>query len=331
MRKLASVQYVHGIEPISGADRIELVKVLGWQCIAPKGQFHVGQMCVYFEVDSFLPVCEMFEFLRKTSYKNSPILGEGFKLRTVKMRGQISQGLVQPLDILPKEVWCIGDDVTEVLGVRKWEEEERITDFGVTCGGFPSNYFEPTDEIRCQAVPAVLKEFKGKKVYVTTKMDGTSVSVYRLGEHFGVCGRNYEFSEGKLVDFMNSLGLSLDTMPDGMMIQGEFCGAGIQKNRLKLKRPEWYVFTIQYKGERLGLHEMLTWCTKLGLKTVPVEEVTEFGYSSVDELLERAKGKYPSGMDKEGIVIRPVVAEKSNVLDGWLSIKAINNDYLLKE
>lgn len=346
MRKLASVQYIHGIEPIEGADRIELVKVLGWQCIVPKGEFKVGDLCVYFEVDSFLPICDRFEFLRKSSYKKTDIMGEGFRLKTVKMRGQISQGLVQPLDILPfdvhgymekqadgKLVPCvnIGDDVTELLGVRKWEEEERVTDFGVTCGGFPSVYFEPTDEIRCQAVPAVLDEFRGREVYITTKMDGTSVSVYRLGDHFGVCGRNYEYSEGKLVDFMKGLGLGPDTMPDGMMIQGEFCGAGIQKNRLKLKRPEWYVFTIQYKGERLGLKEMLVWCEKLGLEHVPVEEVTGFCYSSVAELLERARGKYPSGMDKEGIVIRPVVPVKSEALGGWLSIKAINNDYLLKE
>ena len=93
-RKLASVQYVHHITPIEGADKIECVHVLGWQCVANKGQFHVGDHCVYMEVDSFLPVCEQFEFLRSNSYRKSEIFGEGFRLKTLKFRGQISQGLL---------------------------------------------------------------------------------------------------------------------------------------------------------------------------------------------------------------------------------------------
>lgn len=331
MRKLASVQYVHNIEPIEGADKIELVKVLGWQCVAPKGEFKVGELCVYFQVDSFLPICEQFEFLRKTSYKNSPILGEGFRLKTIKLRGQISQGLVQPLDILPRDVWCIGDDVTELLGVRKWEEEEQVSDFGTTCGDFPSPYFEKSDESRIQEFPQLLQELQGELVYESTKMDGTSLSVYHSGDHFGVCGRNKEFKEGPVCDFINGLGLNIDTVPDQMMIQGELCGPGIQKNRLKLKQPEWYVFTIQYDGKRLGLDEMLAWCEKLGLKHVPIEEVKVFDYKSINNLLERAKGRYKSGNPKEGIVIRPVSPKYSNVLNTWLSVKALNNDFLLKE
>ena len=68
-RKLASVQYVHHITPIEGADRIECVHVLGWKCVANKGQFRVGDCCVYMEADSFLPICEQFEFLRSSSYE----------------------------------------------------------------------------------------------------------------------------------------------------------------------------------------------------------------------------------------------------------------------
>lgn len=68
-RKLASVQYVHGITAIEGADNIECVHVLGWKCVAKKGEFNVGDHCVYFEVDSFLPICEQYEFLRKAVTK----------------------------------------------------------------------------------------------------------------------------------------------------------------------------------------------------------------------------------------------------------------------
>ena len=111
-RKLASVQYVHHITPIDGADKIECIHVLGWQCVANKGQFSVGDLCVYMEVDSFLPVCDTFEFLRTSSYKNSENLGEGFRLKTMKFKGQISQGLVQPLSILPEGEYAIGTNVT---------------------------------------------------------------------------------------------------------------------------------------------------------------------------------------------------------------------------
>lgn len=139
MRKLASIQYIHDITPIAGADRIELAHVLGWQVTAQKGQFHVGDRAVYFEIDSFLPLRPEFEFLRKTSYKNSPILGEGFRLRTMKFRGEISQGLLMSPDDFPElkdRELPIGMDVTEALGVRKWEIEERATNGGTIIGEF---------------------------------------------------------------------------------------------------------------------------------------------------------------------------------------------------
>lgn len=92
-------------------------------------------------------------------------------------------------------------------------------------------------------------------------------------------------------------------------IQGEFCGAGIQKNRLKLTKPEWYVFTVidLKTHRRYPIHEMRELCAKLQLKMVPVEEEGEaFAYGSVDALLERAKGKYPSGMSWMGAGFRPI-------------------------
>ena len=135
-RKLASIQYVHNITPIEGAEKIECVHVLGWQCVANKGQFSIGDKCIYMEVDSFLPVCERFEFLRASSFKENEIMGAGFRLKTMKFRGQISQGLVQPLEILPEGKYEIGDDVTELLGIRKWEIEERVSNDGTVIAEF---------------------------------------------------------------------------------------------------------------------------------------------------------------------------------------------------
>ena len=339
-RKLASVQYIHHVTPIDGADRIECVHVLGWQCVANKGQFKVGDLCVYMEVDSFLPICERFEFLRSSSYKNSELMGEGFRLKTLKFRGQISQGLVQPLSILPEGNYEIGDDVTDILGIRKWEVEERVTNSGTVIGDFPS-FITKTDELRVQSYPGLIDEFKrAGRYYISTKMDGTSVTMYIRDGHFGVCGRNFEYADDDkcaMWKYARERKIPEKTAESNLTdiaIQGEFCGAGIQKNRLKLVKPEWYVFTMVDLAtrRRLPLSRMTEICKKLGLNMVPIEEESDnFKYSSMDELLKRAKGKYASGMNKEGIVIRPVVPVYSPTIEGPLSMKVLNNDYLLKE
>lgn len=339
-RKLASVQYVHGVTPIEGADRIECIHVLGWKCVANKGQFKVGDHCVYMEVDSFLPICPEFEFLRKTSYKNSEVLGEGFRLKTVSFRGQISQGLIQPLSILPEGDYQLGDDVTGLLGIRKWEIEERVTSSGTVIGEFPSGITK-TDELRVQSYPELIDEFRQVPAYyISTKMDGTSVTMYWRDGHFGVCGRNFEYADDEkcaMWKYAHEQGIPEKVaelgLPD-VAIQGEFCGAGIQKNRLKLVKPEWYVFTVVdlQTGRRYSLPKMQELCKAVGLAMVPIEEQAEvFPYNTVEELLERAKGKYPSGMNKEGIVIRPIEPVYSRTIEGPLSMKVLNNDYLLKE
>ena len=339
-RKLASIQYVHNITPIEGAEKIECVHVLGWQCVANKDQFSIGDKCVYMEVDSFLPVCERFEFLRASSFKENEIMGAGFRLKTMKFRGQISQGLVQPLEILPEGKYEIGDDVTELLGIRKWEIEERVSNDGTVIAEFPSE-ISKTDELRVQSYPELIEEFKSVKgYYISTKMDGCSVTMYKSGDHFGVCGRNYEYADDdkcamwKYAHKHRIEERLKENNLDNIAIQGEFCGPGIQKNRLNLKTPEWYVFTVtdMNTNKRLSLHKLEEICKLLGLNMVPIEEVEEeFQYKSVDELLERAKGKYASGKNKEGIVIRPIEAVYSNTIAGPLSMKVINNDYLLKE
>ena len=119
-----------------------------------------------------------------------------------------------------------------------------------------------------------------------------------------------------------------------LAVQGEFCGEGIQKNPLKLVTAEWYVFTLRDmdQGKRLGLQKMQAFCEAAGLNMVPVEETgDQLPYKTVEEFIERAKGKYASGNHKEGIVIRPIEPVYSKILEGPLSMKVINNDYLLKQ
>ena len=88
MRKLVTIQKITGIKPIEIADAIELVLIMGWQCVAKKSEFKQGDLCVYFEVDSYLPIEERYEFLRKNSYRNNEFMGEGFRIKTITLRGQ---------------------------------------------------------------------------------------------------------------------------------------------------------------------------------------------------------------------------------------------------
>ena len=195
-RKLASIQRIWKIEPIEGADRIELANVLGWQCVVNKGQFQAMDLAVYFEIDSFLPVRDEFEFMRASSYRKTDIMGEGFRLRTMRFRGQISQGLLLPISQFSELSARLepGTDVTEILGIRKWEIEEKVTTGGTVIGTLPIDV-PHTDETRVQAEPDLIGDFAGLEYYITTKMDGSSHSVSLDEEGFHVTGHNYEYKD----------------------------------------------------------------------------------------------------------------------------------------
>ena len=344
MRKFASIQRIWKIEPIEGADRIELAHVLGWQCVVNKGQFHAMDLAVYFEIDSFLPIRPEFEFLRGSSYRKTDVMGEGFRLRTMRFRGQISQGLLLPLSQFP-EISSddpLGMDVSSLLGVKKWEIEERITTGGTMIGTLPVDV-PHTDETRVQAEPDLIQAFAGLEYYISTKMDGSSHSVGIDENGFHVTGHNYEYKDdgnspfyelvksmdlqAKMEAFATANNLSTFT------IQGELCAPGIQKNRLKLTKPAWYVFTIRENGKRVGLTRMLEICEKLQLESVPIEEIgTDLPtkYPTVEDLLERADGNYPKGGKKEGIVVRPTEPVFCPLISASLSMKIVSNKYLLK-
>jgi len=340
MRKLVTIQKISEVKSIPDADFIELVEIKGWQCVAKKGEFKQGDFCVYFEVDSYLPIDERYEFLRKTSYRSNDYMGEGFRVKTVKFRGEISQGLALPVSAFPEITAASeGDDVTDILKVRKWEMPEQVGSAGIAIGSKPYG-IPTTDETRIQSIPEFLENFTGKPYYISTKMDGTSCTVYVKDGKVGVCGRNDEYKEEVescsmwAYVYKHNLKEKLLALGEDIALQGEFCGAGIQKNRLKLYEPALYVFDVIKIGEgdklrKCGLDEILSYCDKLGVESVPIEETGDsFGYT-LPELLERAKGQYVSGLDKEGIVVR--TRDYGRVGNDKLSFKVINNDFLAKE
>ena len=191
---------------------MRLAIVDGWKVVVAKNVGHkVGDLVVYCEIDSFLPIKEEFEFLRKSSYKK---MGdqEGFRLKTIKLRGQVSQGLILPLNVLKtteiiqtkitKQVWGnqielfaedgtpmvdIGDDVTEVLGIVKYEPPIPAELAGKVKGLFPS-FLRKTDEERVQNLALEYETYKNSnhQFYVTEKLDGSSATFYFKDGVFGV-------------------------------------------------------------------------------------------------------------------------------------------------
>jgi len=340
MRSLATIQEISNIKPIEGADAIELALIKGWQCVVKKGEFSKGDLCVFFEVDSFLPIDARYEFLRRTSYRNNEFMGEGFRIKTMTMRGELFQGLPLPMSAFPEIGRKQGSDITELLGVRKWQLPESVSNAGVEIGSKPFG-IPTTDETRLQSMPEFLEAFYRHPYYITTKLDGTSCTVYCYDGKVGVCGRNFEYKEDigtcAMWAWVYKHGLrdKLLALGEDIAIQGEFCGGGIQKNRLKLMEPNLYVFDIVALsgsgGKKAGLVELVDYCEQLDLDMVPIEETGDSFNYSLDELLEKAQGKYPSGLDKEGIVVRTREAVHVCTLKQKMSFKVIKNDYLKKE
>ena len=255
VRKLASVQTVNAVEPIPNADAIERVRVLGWWVVSKKGEYRPGDRLVYCEIDSLLPERPEFEFLRASSFKPArPDDGApaGFRVKTVKLRGQVSQGICFPLAILPPGAPTgEGADVTELLGVHKWEPPVPVGMGGNVKGGFPG-FLPKTDETRVQVLEPVLQRHRGKTFYVTEKLDGTSFTAFLRRGEFGVCSRNLWMDEADESNVLACVagGLKLDgklraareRLGHDVAIQAEVIGPGIQKNKYGLKEVGLRVF-----------------------------------------------------------------------------------------
>ena len=331
-RKLASVVKIVEIQPIPGADAIVVATVKGWKVVVKVNEYKVGDLAVYYEIDSFLPIRPQFEFLRKSSYKRMGS-SEGFRLKTIRLRGQISQGLLTPIPegiSNPKE----GDDLTEALDIVKYEPPIPAQLAGKIKGTFPS-FIPKTDEIRIQNFESEVGFSPvGERAYVTEKLDGTSFTCYFNNGVFGVCGRNWELTEtsdNSLWRMANVLQLKEKMTKHGknIALQGELIGAGINGNLYGLSDHKLYFFTGYDidKGRRMFFDELEWVLFGLQLQMVPVLE--KYGFvipnegNIVDYMLQYAEGKSVLNMevDREGVVVRGLERE--------FSFKAISNTYLL--
>ncbi len=330
MRKLASIQLIKAIEPILGADAIEKATILGWQLVVKKGEFQVGDPCVYCEIDSLMPMRPEFQFLQP----------RGMRVRTVRLRGQVSQGICFPLSILPDGIEKeIGADVTDALGIVKYEPPMPANLAGKVKGPFPG-FLPKTDETRVQVLQEVLDEFRDSTCQVTEKLDGASATYYLRDGEFGVCSRNLdllETPENSLWRVARALDLEtkLRSLDVNLAIQGELIGESVQGNKYKLRGQTVYFFNAyDIQASRfLNAAELSALLRRLELASVPILEEAYVLSNDIPELVRKAAGssKLNEGLPREGIVIRPIVERYTSTLQlGRVSFKAINPEFLLK-
>jgi RNA ligase (TIGR02306 family) len=335
MRKLATIRYISELKPIEGADLIEVAVVDGWNCVVKKGDFEVRQMCVYFEIDSFLPLHPVFEFLRKNSYKKMGDY-EGFRLKTIRLKGVYSQGLLVPIKtlidcgLLKERNFYVSEDLTQELGIQLYEPPIPAQLSGSVKGNFPS-FLIKTDEERVQN----LEYYKllEQEYYVTEKLDGSSITIYLKDDIFGVCSRNLDLIEDENNTFWKTArGLDIESKLkqnnlNNISLQGELIGEGVQGNKYKIKGHSirfFNVFNIE-KGKYFDFNEFKKIIEILGLQTVPILDENFKLPDSRSDLLIYAEGKsILYDVEREGIVLR---TKESN----RISFKAISNKFLLKE
>ena len=331
-RKLASIQIASEITPIKGADSIEACRVGGWVCVVKKGEFNINDKGVYFEIDSFLPSTDKrFEFLSSNffSYNGK----SGARLKTMRLRGQLSQGLFMPITLFPElQDRVVGENVTAELGVDKWEPAVP-SELAGEAKVFPS-FIPKTEQPRIQNLEGELERDRGQVFEVTTKLDGMSMTVYYKDETIGVCSRNLELLEtdgNKLWQVANrSLVEVLRFLKKNLALQGEIIGEGVQGNPEKIKGQDFFLFDIYDIDEKryltpLERKELVTSLGKQGmtLKHVPIHEDMTLSHSA-EELLVMADGQSLNPKQRrEGLVFKRH--------DGLFSFKVISNKYLEKQ
>ena len=337
-RVMARVVRIDAINPIKDADQIEVAQIGGWKVVVKKGEFQANSLAVYAEVDSWIPH-SIAPFLTKPGqFPKVYNEVEGQRLRTIKLRGQISQGLLLSMSVRGSDglvvgaLFTEGDDVTDFLGIQKWEPPQEFRAANAK-GSFP--YFIPkTDQERIQNLSRSLEKWNAEnhQWQVTEKIDGSSMTVFYKDGEVGVCSRNLELKDDGTSTFWEtakSEGLveKLIALGKNIALQGELIGGQIQGNAYKVDKFQFHLYDIfdidtqQY----LTPEDVEGTALQLNIRHVPVlEQFTTFDVR-MEDLIAYAEGKSVVGAkpEREGLVFKSLTEPET-------SFKVISNKWLLK-
>ncbi len=332
MRKLATIQAINELYAIEGKDRIELAKVGGWNSIVRKG-YKIGDLVVYFENDSHLPLEPRYEFLRAKNELEGRIL-----IKPNKMFNIVSHGLAMDIKDFPELADMkleVGMDLTELLNIKKYESEEAAGD------AFHSG-ISKTDELRYQSDNSLYKAMLGKSYYITEKIDGMSTTIVKEDGKISLYGKNtaVPMDEG---DYAKAVGAELlskleSCKGDNFFIQGESYGEGIRGNKLRIKGKDFRFFNLgrleNGRGRLIGYNQWSAFLEEMGIKDIVrsvkvLEEGDSFNYK-VEDLQALSTGEYEGAAQREGVVIRSKDTY-TQYNEAQVSFKVINDEYLVKE
>lgn len=330
MRKLATIRRIKELLPIPKADIIEVAVVDGWKVVVKKGDFKVGDLALYCEIDSWIPN-SLAPFLTKGDAEPREYNGvKGERLRTVKLRGQISQGLLLPVsEVAGNE----GDDVTEMFSIQKYEAPVSAQLAGQVKGSFPS-FIPKTDQERIQNITDEFAQYcKATLIFeVTEKLEGSSMTVYCNQDDSGVCSRNLDLKETDGNSFWlaarkNDLIQKIKSTGRNLAFQGELVGPGIEGNHYQLTSHEFYLYDIYDidNGKYLLPEERQLLADQLGIKHVPISiHFILNDQFSVNDILAMATSHSTinNKVMREGVVFKSYTEQ--------ISFKAVSNEYLLK-
>jgi RNA ligase (TIGR02306 family) len=346
---MATIRKIDSIRDIPGADSIECCTLGGWNVVTRKGEYTAGDLAVYCEIDSFIPTA-IAPFLTKPGHYAKTFEGvEGERLRTVKLRGQLSQGLLLPFTAVmaimigagpgARDNDYIDMDVSELLGIKKYEAPIPAELAGEVKGMFPSR-IPKTDQERVQNLSVEFAQWVAEGLHweVTEKLDGSSMTVYVMDGEVGVCSRNLDLKrnpDNSLWRAAIKYGLEdkLKIAGGNLAIQGELVGNGIQGNIYKMRDQDFYVYDIYDidAGRYYTPAERKAFVAVFGLNHCPVlayspELYDSLGITTVEQVLKFAEGHSVMGdivgPTREGLVFK--CHEKA------VSFKAISNKFLLK-
>lgn len=328
-RKLASIAEITYIKPIEGADAIECAIVNGgWPVVVKKDEYKIGDIAIFCEIDSWVPH-ELAPFLSKGQEPREYNGVKGERLKTVKLRGQISQGLLLPFDLTffrdP------GTDVTETLGIQKWEPPIPSQLQGMMRGNFP-HFIPKTDQERCQNLRKEFDKYQSFTYEVTEKLEGTSLTCYISDGEFNVCSRNLNLKETEGNTYWNvarkyNIEEKLREFGhDNIAIQSEIVGPAIQNNIYELKEHQFFVFDVYdiKSGKYFTPKERQEFCKKLEFQHAPWLDTFELQGTTIEDIILMADGfsQLNNKVLREGIVFKS--------LCGTHHFKSISNQYLLK-
>lgn len=372
MRKLASIQRIEEVKNIEGADLIQAYRVLGWWVVDKRNTHNVGDLVVYVSIDSFVPH-ELAPFLSKGSAPREYNGVKGERLKTIRLKGQVSQGLLLKTNqlVFAFETKSIGPDssavlrienlnhegadLTELLGIQKWEAPIPAQLQGQAKGTFPTSLIPKTDQERIQnCFGAIQKgdglfltekfwneelqevqerdvvlpnDFKKPTYEVTMKLDGSSMTIFRWEDELRVCSRNMELkiNDENVDNTFVKMALEIgERIPEGYAFQGELMGEGIQGNREGFKGHKFFIFDIFdiLMHEYVDPTQRRSMCELYGLSHVPVLNINANAPESVEAGLAIAEGPSIHHKVREGLVW------KCNE-DPSFSFKTISNKFLL--